>query len=85
MNVDLPTGVGEFARDDLGLLECPDIFEMTADDGSSRWVLGVSANANAASTKVSSRVTCTPRWRTPPSTGKWDRSIASFPWVSPRW
>ena len=39
------TRVGEFARGDLGLLECPDIFEMTADDGSSRWVLGVSANA----------------------------------------
>lgn len=37
--------VGEFARDDLGLLECPDIFEMTADDGSSTWILGVSANA----------------------------------------
>ncbi|MGB4779190.1 glycoside hydrolase family 32 protein [Microbacterium sp.] len=37
--------VGEYARDDLGLLECPDIFEMTADDGSSHWVLGVSANA----------------------------------------
>jgi levanbiose-producing levanase len=39
------TRVGEFARDDLGLLECPDIFEMTADDGTSQWVLGVSANA----------------------------------------
>jgi len=37
--------VGGFARDDLGLLECPDIFEMTADDGSSHWILGVSANA----------------------------------------
>lgn len=37
--------VGEFARDDLGLLECPDLFEMTASDGSSHWVLGVSANA----------------------------------------
>lgn len=37
--------VGEFARDDLGLLECPDIFEMRADDGSYQWVLGVSANA----------------------------------------
>ncbi|WP_426326007.1 glycoside hydrolase family 32 protein [Microbacterium sp. E-13] len=37
--------VGQFARDDLGLLECPDIFEMTAEDGSSHWVLGVSANA----------------------------------------
>jgi levanbiose-producing levanase len=39
------TRVGEFARDDLGLLECPDIFQMTADDGSWQWVLGVSANA----------------------------------------
>ncbi|MFF8188722.1 glycoside hydrolase family 32 protein [Microbacterium sp. NPDC016588] len=37
--------VGEFARDDLGLLECPDIFRMTADDGSETWILGVSANA----------------------------------------
>lgn len=39
------TRVGEFARDDLGLLECPDIFRMVADDGSDHWVLGVSANA----------------------------------------
>lgn len=39
------TKVGEYARDDLGLLECPDIFEMTADDGTRHWVLGVSANA----------------------------------------
>ncbi|GAA4766892.1 glycoside hydrolase family 32 protein [Microbacterium gilvum] len=37
--------VGEFARDDLGLLECPDLFQMTADDGSATWILGVSANA----------------------------------------
>ncbi|MDO5670124.1 MAG: glycoside hydrolase family 32 protein [Corynebacterium sp.] len=35
---------GGFVRDDLGLLECPDLFEMTADDGTSHWVLGVSAN-----------------------------------------
>lgn len=39
------TRVGEFVRDDLGLLECPDIFAMTADDGSTTWILGVSANA----------------------------------------
>lgn len=36
--------VGAFERTDLGLLECPDIFRMTADDGSSHWILGVSAN-----------------------------------------
>ncbi|WP_440589414.1 glycoside hydrolase family 32 protein [Paenarthrobacter nicotinovorans] len=38
------TRVGEFLREDLGLLECPDIFRMTADDGTSHWVLGTSAN-----------------------------------------
>ncbi|MEV4989856.1 glycoside hydrolase family 32 protein [Pseudarthrobacter sp. LMD1-1-1.1] len=36
--------VGEFIRTDLGLLECPDLFQMTADDGTSHWVLGTSAN-----------------------------------------
>ncbi|WP_243842034.1 glycoside hydrolase family 32 protein [Microbacterium hydrocarbonoxydans] len=35
---------GEFVRTDIGLLECPDVFRMTADDGTSQWVLGVSAN-----------------------------------------
>ena len=36
--------VGEFVREDLGVLECPDIFRMEAGDGSTRWVLGASAN-----------------------------------------
>lgn len=36
--------VGEFRRSDLGLLECPDLFQMTADDGTSQWILGTSAN-----------------------------------------
>ncbi|MDN3483448.1 glycoside hydrolase family 32 protein [Arthrobacter sp. APC 3897] len=36
--------VGEFVRTDLGLLECPDLFRITADDGTSHWVLGTSAN-----------------------------------------
>lgn len=36
--------VGEFIRTDLGVLECPDLFRMTADDGTSHWVLGTSAN-----------------------------------------
>ncbi|WP_257998401.1 glycoside hydrolase family 32 protein [Zhihengliuella halotolerans] len=39
--------VGEYKRDDLGLLECPDIFLMTADDGTEHWVLGISANGKA--------------------------------------
>lgn len=41
------TRVGEFVRTDLGLLECPDIFRMTADDGTSHWILGTSGNAKA--------------------------------------
>ncbi|MCE6998536.1 GH32 C-terminal domain-containing protein [Saccharothrix sp. S26] len=31
-----------------GLLECPDLFQMRADDGTTRWVLGMSANGRAA-------------------------------------
>lgn len=42
------TEVGEYTRDDIGLLECPDIFEMIADNGDHRWVLGVSANAKSS-------------------------------------
>ncbi|MFT4229911.1 MAG: glycoside hydrolase family 32 protein [Microbacterium sp.] len=34
--------VGEFVPAALGVLECPDLFRMTADDGSSHWVLGLS-------------------------------------------
>lgn len=36
--------VGGFTRDDIGVLECPDLFQMTAADGTSRWVLAASAN-----------------------------------------
>ena len=39
--------VGEFVRTDLGLLECPDLFRMTADDGTSHWILGTSANGKS--------------------------------------
>lgn len=36
-----------FEQPGLGLLECPDLFRIRADDGSWRWVLGVSANGYA--------------------------------------
>ncbi|OSM42728.1 levanase [Nesterenkonia sp. PF2B19] len=39
--------VGEFRREDIGLLECPDIFEMEASDGSRHWVLGTGANGKS--------------------------------------
>lgn len=38
------TYVGGFERSDIGVLECPDLFQMTAQDGTSHWVLGTSAN-----------------------------------------
>ncbi|MEU7305867.1 GH32 C-terminal domain-containing protein [Streptomyces sp. NPDC007206] len=38
------TYAGGFVRDGLGVLECPDLFRMTADDGTAKWVLGASAD-----------------------------------------
>ncbi len=35
---------GGFQTEDIGLIECPDLYRMRADDGSLKWVLGVSAN-----------------------------------------
>lgn len=36
------TEVSRFHEDRIGMLECPDIFEMTADDGSRHWILAAS-------------------------------------------
>ena len=33
-----------FQTKDIGLIECPDLFAMRADDGTLKWVLGASAN-----------------------------------------
>lgn len=38
------TYVSDFERGDIGTLECPDLFAMTADDGTSHWLFGVGAN-----------------------------------------
>lgn len=37
-----------FSTESIGLVECPDLFFMRADDGTVKWVLGVSANGKAA-------------------------------------
>lgn len=42
------TYVSGFIKDGIGVLECPDLFRITADDGTTKWVLGVSANAKAS-------------------------------------
>jgi levanbiose-producing levanase len=41
------TRQSEFAST-YGILECPDLFQIRADDGTTHWVLGVSANGRAS-------------------------------------
>nr|WP_238590928.1 glycoside hydrolase family 32 protein [Paenibacillus beijingensis] len=36
-----------FMTHDIGLIECPDLYVLRADDGSYKWILGVSANGKA--------------------------------------
>ncbi|MDT9695206.1 GH32 C-terminal domain-containing protein [Streptomyces sp. P17] len=42
------TYAGGFVKEGLGVLECPDLFRITAEDGTVKWVLGVSANGKGA-------------------------------------
>ncbi|MFE7174204.1 glycoside hydrolase family 32 protein [Streptomyces sp. NPDC057616] len=39
---------GGFVKEGIGTLECPDLFRITAADGTAKWVLGVSANGKGA-------------------------------------
>ncbi|WP_191878587.1 glycoside hydrolase family 32 protein [Streptomyces filipinensis] len=42
------TYAGGFAKDGIGVLECPDLFRITADDGTRKWVLGASADGTGS-------------------------------------
>ncbi|KOV75905.1 MULTISPECIES: glycoside hydrolase family 32 protein [unclassified Streptomyces] len=42
------TYAGAFVEDGLGVLECPDLFRITAEDGTTKWVLGVSADGTGS-------------------------------------
>lgn len=42
------TYAGGFVKEGIGILECPDLFRLTADDGTAKWVLGVSGNGKGA-------------------------------------
>nr|WP_106435826.1 GH32 C-terminal domain-containing protein [Streptomyces davaonensis] len=42
------TYAGGFVKEGIGVLECPDLFRLTAEDGTARWVLGVSANGKGS-------------------------------------
>lgn len=41
------TRAGEYVNPGIGTIECPDLFQMRADDGTLQWVFGVSANGYA--------------------------------------
>ncbi|MBT2418943.1 glycoside hydrolase family 32 protein [Streptomyces sp. ISL-22] len=42
------TYAGGFVKEGIGTLECPDLFRITAEDGTVQWVLGVSANGKGS-------------------------------------
>lgn len=42
------TCAGGFIKDGIGTLECPDLFRITADDGTVKWVLGESADGTGS-------------------------------------
>ncbi|MBC9729863.1 glycoside hydrolase family 32 protein [Streptomyces sp. TRM68367] len=42
------TYLSGFVKDGIGVLECPDLFHIRAEDGTWRWVLGVSANGKGS-------------------------------------
>ncbi|GAA4419394.1 2,6-beta-fructan 6-levanbiohydrolase [Actinokineospora soli] len=66
-----------FARDDLGVLECPDLFELPVDGDPTRttWVLGVSANGERTG-----RTTGYAYW-----TGDWNGESFTPDRPDPRW
>ncbi|WP_445490623.1 glycoside hydrolase family 32 protein [Niallia sp. 03133] len=41
------TYIGQFETHNIGIVECPDLFPIQANDGTTKWVLGASANGKA--------------------------------------
>ncbi len=39
--------ISEVITENIGIVECPDLFQIQADDGTNKWVLGASANGKA--------------------------------------
>ncbi|MGD6818262.1 glycoside hydrolase family 32 protein [Metabacillus sp. 113a] len=42
------TFTGDFKTENIGLIECPDLYQMRAEDGTVKWILGASANGKAS-------------------------------------
>ncbi|RPF30625.1 GH32 C-terminal domain-containing protein [Streptomyces sp. TLI_185] len=69
------TYAGGFIKDGIGTLECPDLFRITAEDGTVKWVLGVSANG-----KGSGLPNTYAYW-----TGSFDGSVFTADAAGPQW
>ncbi|WP_159609907.1 glycoside hydrolase family 32 protein [Glutamicibacter sp. JC586] len=65
----------DFPNHELGGIECPDLFEMTADDGTRHWVLGASMDAYSIGLPMTYAY-----W-----TGEWDGEQFIADDIEPQW
>ncbi|MFH8252318.1 glycoside hydrolase family 32 protein [Microbacterium sp. B2969] len=66
---------GEYVNSGIGTIECPDLFRIRADDGTTHWVFGVSANGYATGEPATFAY-----W-----TGDFDGSSFHVDTASPQW
>lgn len=69
------TRTWEYVNPGIGTIECPDLFRIQADDGTTKWVLGVSANGYATNEPATFAY-----W-----TGSFDGTSFAFDHVAPQW
>ncbi len=67
--------VWEYVNPGIGTIECPDLFQIRADDGSLKWVFGVSANGYATNEPATFAY-----W-----TGSFDGTSFAFDQDAPQW
>ncbi|MGN6219063.1 MAG: glycoside hydrolase family 32 protein [Microbacterium sp.] len=65
----------EYANSGIGTIECPDLFRIRADDGTVKWVFGVSANGYATNEPATYAY-----W-----TGDFDGTSFAFDRATPQW
>lgn len=69
------TRAWEYVNDGIGTIECPDLFRIRADDGTVKWVFGVSANGYATNEPATFAY-----W-----TGDFDGTSFRFDQTAPQW
>ncbi|WP_434810737.1 glycoside hydrolase family 32 protein [Microbacterium sp. bgisy189] len=65
----------EYVNTGIGMIECPDLFRIRADDGTEKWVFGVSANGYATNEPATFAY-----W-----TGDFDGTAFTFDETAPQW